>query len=546
MRARPKSPSYLVRNPHSYCFRMVVPKDLQKFVGKKELRYTLGTGCAGNARQQARFVAGKVHFIFRILRRGVAALKKMTDNQIKDLIDQYIKRAVKSWNESFYEDVDKDEYPLPYVDENTFHGYLGDLDNIREDLVANLNLGDFSMLKASIHALLKTNGITDPDTNSPEYRKLSAEIHKAEIQLLPFQKRHMLCDFSYKKELPEVFPGVFTTPSQSIPERSAQSSETLQKVFKEYWEENLSSWKPRSVTEYSTCHKRLLEFLGHDQMIHSVDWEHGREYKKLLSDTITNRKKPMSPARVDFYLGYAAQVFDWAIKHHYTEMNPFTGLQYGKKKRKRADKQREAYSLNDIKKLFVESRYFGEDKWDKCVYPHFFWIPLLGLHTGARLEELGQLYVDDVKIIEDIVCLDINQNRPDQSVKTGEERIIPVHDFLINELNFMGYVQSLPQDGRLFPELKRVANRYTHGFTMWFSAFSKRCGVVGNKSFHSFRHLVASLLLENDVSEYRIEQLLGHVSEGQTTGRYGKKFKPKMLKEKVVDNTFIWYRPQPP
>ena len=36
MRANPKSPSYLVRNPYSYCFRMVVPKDLQKFIGKRE------------------------------------------------------------------------------------------------------------------------------------------------------------------------------------------------------------------------------------------------------------------------------------------------------------------------------------------------------------------------------------------------------------------------------------------------------------------------------------------------------------------------------
>jgi hypothetical protein len=44
MKATFKSPSYLVRNPYSYCFRMVVPKDLRKFVGKTELRYTLRTG----------------------------------------------------------------------------------------------------------------------------------------------------------------------------------------------------------------------------------------------------------------------------------------------------------------------------------------------------------------------------------------------------------------------------------------------------------------------------------------------------------------------
>ncbi len=37
MKATLKSPSYLVRNPYSYCFRMIVPKDLRKFVGKTEL-----------------------------------------------------------------------------------------------------------------------------------------------------------------------------------------------------------------------------------------------------------------------------------------------------------------------------------------------------------------------------------------------------------------------------------------------------------------------------------------------------------------------------
>ncbi len=36
-------PSHLIRNPHSYCFRMIVPKDLQPIVGKRELRYSLRT-----------------------------------------------------------------------------------------------------------------------------------------------------------------------------------------------------------------------------------------------------------------------------------------------------------------------------------------------------------------------------------------------------------------------------------------------------------------------------------------------------------------------
>ena len=88
----------------------------------------------------------------------------------------------------------------------------------------------------------------------------------------------------------------------------------------------------------------------------------------------------MSPARVDLYLGYAAQVLNWAVKQYYTEKNPFKSLQYGKKKRKRADKQRDAFTKEDLKAMFVDSRYFGKDKWGKAVHPHFFWIALLGLY----------------------------------------------------------------------------------------------------------------------------------------------------------------------
>jgi len=38
-----KSPSYLIRNQYFYCFRMNAPVDLQKVMGKKELRYSLHT-----------------------------------------------------------------------------------------------------------------------------------------------------------------------------------------------------------------------------------------------------------------------------------------------------------------------------------------------------------------------------------------------------------------------------------------------------------------------------------------------------------------------
>jgi hypothetical protein len=94
MKAQSKSPSYLIRNPHSHCFRMVVPKDLRKSVGKKELRYSLSTGYIGVAKHNARLVASQVQFLFQRLRKGGTVLSKLSDDQIQQLVHRYIKDSI--------------------------------------------------------------------------------------------------------------------------------------------------------------------------------------------------------------------------------------------------------------------------------------------------------------------------------------------------------------------------------------------------------------------------------------------------------------------
>jgi hypothetical protein len=58
-----KSPSYIIRNPYSYCFRLKVPIDIQGWVGKKEFRYSLKTGYLGTAEVRARYLAGQIQVI---------------------------------------------------------------------------------------------------------------------------------------------------------------------------------------------------------------------------------------------------------------------------------------------------------------------------------------------------------------------------------------------------------------------------------------------------------------------------------------------------
>ena len=58
---------------------MIVPKDLRKFVGKTELRYTLMTGDFRTAKHKAKLLAGQVQLIFRYLRKGNKTLSKLSD-----------------------------------------------------------------------------------------------------------------------------------------------------------------------------------------------------------------------------------------------------------------------------------------------------------------------------------------------------------------------------------------------------------------------------------------------------------------------------------
>ena len=48
-----RSPSYLVHAPYSYWFRIAVPKDVQPYINKTEIRWSLRTGSLKDAKYQA-------------------------------------------------------------------------------------------------------------------------------------------------------------------------------------------------------------------------------------------------------------------------------------------------------------------------------------------------------------------------------------------------------------------------------------------------------------------------------------------------------------
>lgn len=81
---------------------------------------------------------------------------------------------------------------------------------------------------------------------------------------------------------------------------------------------------------------------------------------------------------------------------------------------------------------------------------------MLALYTGARLNELCQLLVNDIKFDGDIAFFSINDDG-DKKLKTSAAvRIVPIHSELV-KMGFMDYVKEMREKKsvRLFPELKK-------------------------------------------------------------------------------------------
>lgn len=251
--------------------------------------------------------------------------------------------------------------------------------------------------------------------------------------------------------------------------------------------------------------------------------------EKSLKKLVEMAEDTISVTTFNHYVKHLKTIFSYAVQEGYAGSNPFDGLQI--KQRAKVNTLRSRFTDKDLKRLFSPAVY--ESKGQGKAYR--YWLPLLGLHTGARLNELCQLYVDDVVSIDGVDCLHIQALKDGQKLKNStSERLIPIHPKLI-ELGFVDYVETLKGQGvdRVFPELSLHKR---HGFaanpSRWFANYRSRIGLnegKDRKDFHSFRHTVADELKQAGVSEGLIAALLGHKSGGITFNRYGKDFNPRLL-----------------
>ena len=210
--------------------------------------------------------------------------------------------------------------------------------------------------------------------------------------------------------------------------------------------------------------------------------------------------------------------------------NPWRGLEI----KSRTEAPRQPWSTENLQRLL------SSPVWQKGHLPNHkkaggsaaYWLPLLGLYTGARCSELCQLTTKDILQDGGVWVIRVSDMQPSQQVKSdASRRIIPLHAEILR-LGFIEYWKSLKSNS-LWPELPKREGKAGGFFSQYFGALRTLCEIPDHTGFHSFRHSVRSSLLAAGVAESIIDRLLGHESSGGIGGKVYTHLTPQTLQSAI-------------
>ncbi len=399
-------------------------------------------------------------------------------------------------------------------------------------------------------------------TNKTEDELLATFIRKYQLNILPDSEQYRWLQRDIKPAFRSLIASVLAYDDsldhfdlgQSIPVASAslpmpipslkKTTVTLDDLSERFIAERSlgNNWVPRTKLEKRDHIDLLKEIVGLSRDITSLTPQDVAQVKNTLTSLPKNRHKnkltrgkPLAEvltmanverlqvASINKYLQTYGDLFEYALQHSFVKKNLFSGLSI-KQNRQRSQNERGAFSLAQARLLITTLT----DPLPVLVKkPHQKWGPLIGLYTGARLNEIAQIDLADIRQENGIWLFDLNDEGQDKQLKTvSSRRLVPMHAKLI-EHGLLEYVDvmRLRKKTKLFPDL---SNTVEHGrgrnIGRWFNeTLLPKLGVKDKGLvFHSLRHTVITRLSRADVPESIVKAIVGHAQQGVTQQHYFK------------------------
>jgi len=323
-----------------------------------------------------------------------------------------------------------------------------------------------------------------------------------------------------------------TTQLQNLPQQPAVANgRKLSEVAHDFIRTNAAKWAKRTVGDYQATLNLFIKSAG-DVPIRTVLRKTVHDFKVALTGTMALRTLDKKILIVHGLFRHATSSGD------YVGDNPASRQVVLRKADKRKLKSYKPFTEAQLKVIFNPKTFLKHN----CK-PHQFWAPLIGLYSGARIEEICQLLISDIREVEGMYCFDIKDDSDlesvEQSVKTeASKRLIPVHSKLI-ELGFLEYIADVKKiagnSALLFPYLIKTVNGYSKTTGANFGKYLDKLGLTDPLLvFHSFRSTVNNKLKHSGIDEEKRCQLIGHEHDNVNSAVYSTPYNAIFLQAEVM------------
>jgi integrase len=478
-----------------YYLRRAVPRDIQEALGRTEYLKSLRTKDPKEAKPLFAAAFKECEAAFARARAGLGVVDVLDDAQIREVGEAWVAHIL----------AEDDELRLRGLPEELFARMGQSLDEALAERKMEFARGVVSEdIAWAFDEFLKSHGYNIP-TNTVDYRRVHMGMLRAWIRVLEQQRQRHQGEPIETPEAPEIGPRRLLVNGKGDPAK-------LSGAFDGWKAERKPSEKTWS--EWSLARRRIIETNG-DLPLAQLQKAHVRKFKDALI------KLELSPASIKKQLSAVRTVLGWAVENGLIEHNVAAGI--GVREAKVQRETRLPYADADLKVIFGSPVYTEGKRPMAGGGEAAYWLPIMALYMGARLEELGQSFVSDVVKVEDVLCLDVNDEGEGKSVKTvSSRRTVPIHPELL-KLGFQKYVDTLDKGGRLFPDLKPDQfKKQTGNFSKWWGRWARDLGIADRrKVFHSFRHTFKAACRRAGIQEETHDLLTGH--RGAGVGRsYGR------------------------
>lgn len=555
-----------VKNKHGvWCTRLVVPVELRSIIGKRERKRSLGTKDEREAKQKHPLVLAELQAELEQARRKLKNQTKLTDSVIESIVfDWKQKEAIKLYSEhnaSAPMIVRRDGF----IEENDAP-ILMTLDDIAQvDLLERERLAEGKPLDPAIKEKKLTRyylqleksvaemfaGQFDlydvvSDIENEQYRKLLYQCALAYLDITKAATKKTVSDIELSKhgvDLDKI--EISASRDETVP---ASNEFTSIGALWESYCQSLQRREPEKaksrLPDYATAINRFnrmypsksvesiakRDIAAFRMILERLPAQASAEIKKLsLEEQVEKAQKDnlplISQKNIKKQLNAVSALFTFAVNEGLIQTNPAHGVASSiRLPMARNNGQNKGYTPLELAQIFRSPLYTSGYAPQRADYGEAIrWIPLLLAYTGARAEEIAQLYVADIDLSASIPSIKLTDERDDQSLKTGKERSIPIHSHLL-ELGLREYVQSLDSNGRLFPKLTANGiDKYHTAISRWFSKYVSdelRINRSELRHFHAFRHSFITACRQNNVTEAIQDEITGHAP--QSIGRqYG-------------------------